>query len=139
MSQPEGLSQVGGSTHIRVYFADTDQMGVVYNGRYLTWCEIGRTELLRDRGLAYARVEERGLSLPVTEATLRVRQPARYDDLVRVETTISEIRTREIRFTYRMFRDVVPLVEAETAHVPVDRATGRAVRLPDWLRLALLQ
>jgi acyl-CoA thioester hydrolase len=137
MSRPESPGRLAGLTQIRVYFADTDQMGVVYNGRYLTWCEIGRTELLRDRGLAYAQVEARGVALPVTEATLRIRQPARYDDLVRVETSIAEVRTREIRFSYRMFRDDVQLVEAETTHVPVDRATGRAVRLPDWLRRSL--
>ena len=137
MSRPEELRAAFGLTRIRVYFADTDQMGVVYHARYLTWCEIGRTELLRDRGLAYAQVEERGISLPVTEATLRVRQPARYDDLVRVETTISLVRTREVRFSYRMLRDEICLVNAETGHVPVDRATGRAVRLPQWLRSAL--
>ncbi|MCA9729473.1 MAG: thioesterase family protein [Candidatus Eisenbacteria bacterium] len=137
MKEP-GPDPLAGVTHVRVYFADTDQMGVVYNGRYLTWCEIGRTELLRDAGLPYALVESRGVSLPVTEATLRVRRPARYDDLVRIETVVSGLRTREVRFRYLMWRDDVCLVEAETAHVPVDRDAGHAVRLPQWLRDALV-
>lgn len=125
---------VGGITHVRVYFADTDQMGVVYNGKYLTWFEVGRTELMRGRGLSYASVEERGIALPVTEASFRVRLPARYDDHVRIETRLGRIRTREISFLYRLWVDDRLLVEGETLHVCVNRAAGRSVRIPDWLR-----
>lgn len=124
---------IRGSTRVRVYFADTDQMGVVYNGKYLTWFEIGRTELMRAHGMAYATVESRGLALPVTEARFRIRQPARYDDLVTIETALAPVRTRAVRFLYRIYQADTCLVEGETCHVPVDRATGKATRVPDWL------
>ncbi|MBK8231615.1 MAG: acyl-CoA thioesterase [Candidatus Eisenbacteria bacterium] len=125
---------VRGKTQIRVYFADTDHMGVVYHGVYLTWFEIGRTELMRGRGMAYAEVERRGLSLPVTEATMRVRLPAHYDELIEVETSVSSLRTREVQFSYQIRRGGDRLVEGTTNHLIVDKQTGRAVRLPDWLR-----
>ncbi len=128
-----------GVTTLRVYVADTDAMGVVYNGNYLTWFEIGRTELLRERGLTYAEVERRGYSLPVTEATFKVRRPARYDDLVTVETRVAEVRSRTVRFVYRIHRDGQLLVEGDTVHVPVKRSEGRSVTLPDWIRDALLR
>jgi acyl-CoA thioester hydrolase len=128
------MAKVGGFTHIRVYFSDTDQMGVVYNGNYLTWFEVGRTELMRDRGLSYATVEERGVALPVTEARLRVRLPARYDDLVRVETRVGRLRTRDLVFLYRLHAGERFLVEGETVHMAVSKETGSAIRIPDWLR-----
>ncbi len=123
----------GGSAEIRVYVSDTDAMGVVYNSNYLTWFEIGRTELLRDRGLTYAEVERRGHSLPVTEAALRIRRSARYDDLLRIETRVGELRTRRIRFLYRIYRGQELLVEGETVHVPVRHADRKVVSFPDWL------
>lgn len=122
-----------GSTPVRVYFADTDQMGVVYNGKYLTWFEIGRTELMRHHGMDYATIETRGIALPVTEARFRIRQPARYDDLVTIETALAPVRTREVCFLYQILRGETRLVEGETCHVAVDRATGKATRVPDWL------
>ncbi len=129
-----GGGRVRGSTHVRVYFADTDQMGVVYHGVYLTWFEIGRTELLRDRGMAYAEVERRGISLPVTEAWLRVRRPARYDDHIRIETELESLRSREMTFEYRLLRDDQLLVEGKSVHVSVANPGGAATSVPDWLR-----
>lgn len=123
-----------GITQVRVYFSDTDQMGVVYNGNYLTWFEIGRTELMRERGCDYASVEDRGIALPVTEAHLRIRNPARYNDLVEIETRVGRLRTRDLAFLYQMRVEDRLLAEGETVHVPVNRETGRSVRLPDWLR-----
>ena len=127
-------ANVGGIAHIRVYFSDTDQMGVVYNGNYLTWFEVGRTELMRGRGLSYAAVEEKGVALPVTEARFRVRLPARYDDHVRIETRVGRVRTRDLVFLYRLHADGRFLVEGETVHVAVSKETGSAIRIPDWLR-----
>lgn len=129
----EADARPGGSTHLRVYFVDTDLMGVVYHSVYLTWFEIGRTELLRDRGMAYAEVEARGVSLPVTEALLRIRQPALYDDWIRIETRVAAVRTREVRFEYGIWRGDALLVEGSTTHVPVAKAGRRATRLPEWL------
>ncbi len=84
----------------RVRYAETDQMGVVYHSHYLVWCEVGRTEHLRTLGTDYATVERAGTTLAVAEASLRYHAPARYDDLVRVETTLSSVRSRVIIFDY---------------------------------------
>ncbi len=89
---------------IRVRYADTDALGVVYNAVYLAWFEIGRTEWLRARGLPYSQVEARGLSLPVTEASIRFRAPARYDDLLEIETELQLVRSRVVAFGYRLVR-----------------------------------
>lgn len=137
MSDP-GRSSSASATFVRVYFADTDLMGVVYNGVYLTWFEIGRTEFLRDRGLAYAEVERRGFSLPVTEASFVVRSPARYDDWIRIETCVDGIRSRGVTFRYRISRDDTLLVEGRTVHTPVSKQDLKGARLPDWLRERLL-
>jgi acyl-CoA thioester hydrolase len=128
---------VEASTEIRVRVADTDLMGVVYNSNYLVWFEIGRTELIRSRGISYAEVERRGFSLPVIEARFVVRRPGRYDDILRIETRVGERRSRKVSFHYRIWRDVDLLVTGETLHVPVIHADGRAVTMPDWLARAL--
>jgi len=127
-----------GTTHVRVYFADTDKMGIVYHGNYLTWFEVGRTELMRDHGFDYAKVEDRGIALPVTEARLRIRRPAHYNELIEIETRLAPIRTREVTFLYRIRRNDTLLVEGETLHVTVDRDSGRSTRVPDWFREGLL-
>jgi acyl-CoA thioester hydrolase len=88
----------------RVRYAETDQMGVVYHANYLVWCEIGRTELIRRRWRSYAEVEKAGVVLAVSEASVRYHLAARYDDLVRVETTVEEVRSRSVTFAYRVLR-----------------------------------
>jgi acyl-CoA thioester hydrolase len=122
-----------GETEVRVRVADTDLMGVVYNSNYLIWFEIGRTELLRDRGMTYGEIEARGYSLPVTEASFRVRKPARYDDLLNIKTQVGDLRSRRLSFRYRIFRGQSLLVEGETVHVPVLHSAGGAISLPSWL------
>ncbi|RPJ33479.1 MAG: acyl-CoA thioesterase [Planctomycetaceae bacterium] len=128
---------IRGITEVRVRVADTDLMGVVYNSNYLVWFEIGRTELLRDRGISYATVEARGFSLPVTEAWFKVRRPARYDDLIRIETRVGLLRTRQVEFLYRLYSDQGLLVEGRTVHVPVTHEGRAATLLPDWIAMAL--
>lgn len=81
-------------------YAETDQMGVVYHSHYLVWCEVGRTEHLRVIGTNYATVEQGGTTLAVAEASLRYHAPARYDNLIRVETTLASVRSRTITFDY---------------------------------------
>lgn len=88
----------------RVRYAETDQMGVVYHANYLVWCEIGRTELIRRRWRSYAEVEEAGVVLAVSEASVRYHVAARYDDLIRVETWVEEVRSRAVVFAYRLLR-----------------------------------
>jgi len=118
------------SCHIRVIYGDTDQMGVVYYANYLRWFEAGRTEFLRAKGLSYADFEARQkLILPVVEAGVSYRQPARYDDLVAVETRLAEARRASARFEYDVRRGKDLLATGFTVHACVD-ATGRIERLP---------
>ena len=84
----------------RVRYAETDQMGIVYYANYLVWCEIGRTEYLRVRGTTYRAAEEAGVRLAVAEASVRYHAPARYDDVVRVTTTLTSARSRALTFDY---------------------------------------
>ena len=127
----------GGRTTVefRVRYAETDQMGVVYHANYLVWCEIGRTDLIRRRGPSYAELEREGMALAVSEASLRFHAAARYDDLVRVETWIEEVRSRGVTFGYLVSRvpegDGAPerLVSARTSLIALDPA-GRPRKLP---------
>ena len=91
---------VARTVEFRVRYAETDQMGVVYYANYLVWCEVGRTEFIRASGVSYAELERRGVGLAVAEATLRFHAPARYDDVIRVETTLTEVRSRTVTFEY---------------------------------------
>lgn len=124
---------------VRVRYAETDQMGVVYHAEYLVWCEIGRTELIRDLGMPYAAMEARGVRLAVADAAIRYHGAARYDDRVRIDTTISEVRSRTVTFEYRIFHaeSDARLVTASTTLVSIDGA-GRTVAIPADVR-ALLQ
>lgn len=100
-------------------------MGVVYYANYLIWCEIGRVELLRQLGLDYKSMEsEDGCMLPVVEASCRYKAPARYDDPIAIETTVSGLRQSVVKFAYRILRAETGelLAEAETVHVVVDQA-----------------
>ena len=94
------MSQRTSVVEFRVRYAETDQMGVVYHSHYLVWCEVGRTEHLRTIGTNYATVEQAGTTLAVAEASLRYHAPARYDNLIRVETTLTSVRSRIITFDY---------------------------------------
>lgn len=90
---------------IRVRYADTDQMGFAYYAHYLRWFEIGRAEMLRSLGSSYRAVEERGTSLPVVEAGCRYFKPARYDDLITIETGVERLSRASVRFAYRVVRE----------------------------------
>ena len=90
---------------IRVRYGDTDQMGFAYYAHYLRWFEIGRAEMLRALGSSYRSVEERGTSLPVVEAQVRYLKPARYDDLITIETGVERLHRASVRFAYRVVRD----------------------------------
>jgi acyl-CoA thioester hydrolase len=84
----------------RVRYAETDQMQVVYHSNYLIWCEIGRTEFIRALGTPYSQLERENVSLAVVEASMRFHAPARYDNMIRVTTTVSEVRSRTLTFDY---------------------------------------
>lgn len=109
-------------TKLRVRYAETDQMGVVYYANYFVWCEIGRVEFFRQLGYDYKQMELLDdCHLPVVEASCRYRAPARYDDEVVIETRVTTLRAHVMKFAYRMLRGEQVLAEAETVHVSVDR------------------
>lgn len=97
-------SQVTGETRLRVRYGETDQMGFVYHPHYLVWCEIGRTELMRELGWSYADIERGGIRLAVAEASLRYARAARYDDEVRVVTRVETLQSRTVTFAYEIHR-----------------------------------
>ena len=122
-------------TDIRVIYGDTDQMGVVYYANYLRFMEAGRNEYIRAHGLRYRDFEERfGLRLPVAEAQVSYRAPARYDDLLTIETSLAEVKRASARFGYRIVRGDGDEVVAtgHTVHACVD-LEGRIRRLPPEL------
>lgn len=88
---------------LRVRYNETDQMGITYHGKYLDWFVIGRTELLRTLGLPYSELERNGLLLPVLEANCRYLGPTRYDDVVQLETSITELRRTRMTFRYEVW------------------------------------
>ena len=131
------------TTEVRVRYAETDQMGIVYYANYLVWFEIGRVELLRSLGLAYSQLEiEHQCILPVIEASCRYRSPARYDDEILIETRPSLLRGSVIKFAYRILRkapegtEPTVLAEGETVHVVCDDQMKRKP-LPEKYAAAL--
>ena len=131
------------TTEVRVRYAETDQMGVVYYANYLVWFELGRVELLRSLGLAYSQLEkEHECILPVIEANCRYRSPARYDDEILIETRPVLLRESVLKFGYRILRKAAEgkeptlLAEGETVHVVCDDQLQRKP-LPDKYAAAL--
>jgi acyl-CoA thioester hydrolase len=115
------------TTEVRVRYAETDQMGVVYYANYLVWFEVGRVEVLRSLGFSYKQMEvEHGCILPVIEATCRYRASARYDDQILIESRPSLLRGPVLKFAYRILRknpdgaEPTLLAEGETTHVVCD-------------------
>lgn len=133
---PQRGRQVGRVT-LRVRYAESDRMGIVYNAHYLTWFEIGRTELMRSAKTPYRSVEEAGFQMPLIEAALRLRSPVRYDDVIEIETWVEEMRSRLTTFGYRILHKSALIAGGTTTHACVRAADGRAVAFPDWLRQAI--
>lgn len=127
------------AVELRVRYAETDQMGVVHHANYLVWCEAARTDHLRRRGVSYRTLEAGGLRLPVIEARLRYRAPARYDDVVRVRCWVRAAASREVTFGYAIDRveDERLLATAETSLIAVD-STHAVTRLPASVREKLV-
>lgn len=123
------------SLEFRVRYAETDQMGVVYHANYLVWCEIGRTEFMRWLGMSYAEIERAGIRLAVSDLAIRFHAPARYDDVVRVHTTLSNVRSRAITFEYAITNAHIGTrcATARTDLVALDEA-GRPTTFPPELR-----
>ncbi len=115
-------------TRIRVRYAETDQMGVVYHSNYFVWFEVGRVELLRGMGFTYREMEAAdGCFIAVVDARCRFRAPARYDDEIRIRTHLKNVRESLIHFTYEAVRDTdgILLAEGETTHIVTDAGMNR--------------
>jgi acyl-CoA thioester hydrolase len=130
MAPPSAARRTSRST-VRVRYAETDKMGIVYYAHYLVWFEIGRTEWLRDTGWTYRAMEDEGFGLPVIEAQCSYRISARYDDELQIETMARLVSPIRLAFDYRVVRPADGQIVATgyTVHATVDRS-GRPVRLP---------
>jgi acyl-CoA thioester hydrolase len=123
-------------TTLRVRYAETDQMGVAYHANHYIWFEVGRVEFIRQLGYSYKDMErEHDCFIVVVESKCRYRRPARYDDVLRIRTWVSEGTTRTIRFQYEIVNDATgeSVATGETLHVVCDRL-GRPKSLPDLYR-----
>jgi acyl-CoA thioester hydrolase len=122
-------------SRVRVRYAETDQMGVVYYANYLVWFEVGRTDLLRTNGWSYREMEVDGYSLPVIEAQCTYKASATYDDEIEVRTAGGMVSPVRLKFTYEIVRsaDQAVLATGSTVHATLDRA-GRPCRLPERVR-----
>ena len=114
----------------RVRYAETDQMGFVHHANYLVYFEIGRTELLRASGYDYKSIEEKGAYLVVSKVGVKFKSPARYDDVLTLETTLARVTPVRIEHAYRLIRDGQVLAEGESTLVCVDKS-GRLRPLPE--------
>ena|SRR3989338_3628270 len=117
----------------RVIYADTDHFGVVYYARYLEWMEAGRSELIRKGGISYADYEKMGFFAPVVKLDIEYQSPARYDDIVDVETRIEKIGNSSIHFTYDIKVKDKIIATAKTVNVFITR-DGKKVNVPDEVR-----
>ena len=116
---------------VRVIYADTDAMGIVYHTNYIKWFEFGRAELLREIGVVYANLARQGYHLPLTEVHCHYRAPARYDQLLLVETEIDYIRRASIKFLSTIWdeKKETMLVEGHTVHACTN-GQGKIARIP---------
>ncbi|HEY0740549.1 MAG TPA: thioesterase family protein [Chryseosolibacter sp.] len=125
-------------THIRVRYGETDQMGYVYYGNYAMYYEVGRVESLRKLGLSYKELEDLGVMLPVLENHSKYIAPARYDDLLRIVTTLREKPGVKIKFEYEIFNESNTLIHAgETVLVFINRKTNKPCRPPEEMQKIL--
>jgi acyl-CoA thioester hydrolase len=124
------------TTHIRVRYADTDQMSLVYYGKYFEYFEVARTEMLRAAGLPYSEIERVGFALPVRDASIRYYAGATYDDLLRITARMEASVGTRLPITYRIHKEVTNELVAEgaTTLVFVSQTTGKPSKPPDIYR-----
>lgn len=133
MAIASGLKE--STVELRVRYAETDQMGVVYHANYLVWCEIGRTDLIRQLGTSYAELEREGIALAVIDASIRYHFAARYDDMIRVRTKLTDVRSRSVTFDYTIEDTTtgMRLASASTTLASINKE-GKLVALPSEMR-----
>jgi len=117
---------------LRVRYADTDQMGIVYYGSYPVYFEVARSEFMRERGLTYRQLEDMGYFLVVAGMEVRYKGTAAYDDLLSIRTSVTDIQSRGVTFEYLVLREGTTVVEGKTRHICVS-AERKPRRLPPFL------
>jgi acyl-CoA thioester hydrolase len=125
--------EISGETRLRVRYAETDKMGVVYHSNFVIWFEVGRVELLRQLGFQYSEMEaEDDCHIPVVDLRVRYKAPAQYDDEIVVRTQIKNVRSSLLHFSYEIFRetDRTLLATGETMHIIVNNKLERTA-LPE--------
>ena len=127
------------TTELRVRYAETDQMQVVYHSNYLIWCEVGRTDFMRQHGMSYSEMEKGGIGLTVCDFSVRLHASARYDDLVRIATTLTDVRSRQVTFEYVLTNAETGerLASARTMLISIT-PDGRPVAMPADVRARLV-
>ena len=127
------------TVELRVRYSETDQMGVVYHGSYIPYFEIGRVEWLRNKGISYKTLEQRGIALPIVSMTLNYKKPAKYDDLLTIKTAFKSQTSVKIEFDCEIWSDENELLT--TAHfilVFVDIKTGKPIAPPEYINEILI-
>ncbi|MBI5416925.1 acyl-CoA thioesterase [Candidatus Poribacteria bacterium] len=119
--------------NIRVTYAETDQMGIVYYANYFIWFERGRNEYFRDMGLPYTELEKEKIFIPVVEANCTYKSSVKYDDLVELETWIKELKNASIIFEYEIKRGPNLIAKGHTIHAFINKE-GKPIRVPEKLR-----
>jgi len=128
------------STLIRVRYSETDKMGIVNNANYLNWFEVARTDFCRKLGKSYLEWESEGTCLPVVEAWCRYKNPAFYDDLLRIDVQVSELKRFSLTFSYRLGKeeDATLVAQGWTKHAIVDQK-GKLIKgsnpFMDWIKI----
>ncbi|MDH5382524.1 MAG: acyl-CoA thioesterase [Cyclobacteriaceae bacterium] len=119
-------------TNVRVRYAETDQMGYVYYGNYLTYYEVARVESLKNLGISYKELESEGIIMPVVENWSKYIAPARYDDLLKIEVSIQKLPGLKIRFHYEIFNESGKLIHiGDTSLVFLNPITGKPTEPPE--------
>ena len=135
MAASAGSERPSSTSVVRVRYAETDKMGVVYYANYFVWFEVGRADLLRSLGWTYREMEHAGVALPVIEARCDYRRPARYDEEIEIRTQGRMLSPIRMEFTYEVARrdDEAIVAAGRTVHAALDPA-GKPCRLPDRIR-----
>ena len=121
-------------THIRVEYHHTDQMGIVHHSNYVKFFEVARTEWLRQAGLTYAEMERRGVMMPIVDVQIKYRQPAYYDELIKVKAIVEEMPMARMTFKYEIRgEDDRDIATGLTTLGFIDKTTRRPHRAPAWL------
>jgi acyl-CoA thioester hydrolase len=124
------------AVEVRVRYAETDQQGVAYHANYFVWMEIARTEYLRELGFPYDELEREGVFFAVTEASCRYRGAARYEDRLRIEARVTEVRSRAVVFAYDVSVKGRRIADGRTRLIAMD-AGRRPIRIPEAIVAAL--